>query len=88
MRRWWVSLGWIDPDFQTSVLSQSPPTCDIIERELLPMEKEMIVARTPPLPKVPLPTEPPVRTMPMDKARKLIRKTSSEHAGLFRRLAK
>jgi hypothetical protein len=39
-------------------------------------------------PKVPPSAEPPVRTMPMEKARKLIRKTSAEHAGLFRRLAK
>jgi len=31
---------------------------------------------------------PPVRTMSMEKARKLIRKTSAEHAELFRRLAK
>jgi hypothetical protein len=51
------------------------------------MEKEKIVAPTPPVPKVPR-TEPQVRTMPMEKARKLIRKTSAEHAGLFRRLAK
>ena len=52
------------------------------------MEKEKIVTRTPPLPKVPPGTEPQVRTMPMEKARKLIRKTSAEHAELFRRLAK
>jgi hypothetical protein len=50
------------------------------------MEKETIVTRTPP--KVPTRAETPVRTMPMEKARKLIRKTSAEHAGLFRRLAK
>jgi hypothetical protein len=52
------------------------------------MEREKIVTRIPPLPKVPPRTEPPVRTMPMEKARKLIRKTSAEHAGLFRRMAK
>jgi hypothetical protein len=52
------------------------------------MEKEKIVTPTPPVPKVPPRTEPPVRTMPMEKARKLIRKTSAEHGGLFRRLAK
>ena len=52
------------------------------------MEKEPIVTRTPTQPAVPPRTETPVRTMPMDKARKLIRKTSAEHAGLFRRLAK
>lgn len=52
------------------------------------MEKETIVTRTPKMPAVPPRTETPVRTMPMDKARKLIRKTSAEHAGLFRRLAK
>ncbi len=51
------------------------------------MEKETI-NRTPPLPKVPSRTETPVRTMSMEKAKKLIRKTSAEHAGLFRRLAK
>jgi hypothetical protein len=52
------------------------------------MGKEKIVNPTPPLPKVPPGTERPVRTMPMEKARKLIRKTSAEHAELFRRLAK
>jgi hypothetical protein len=61
---------------------------DNIERGLLPMEKNTIITRTPPLPKAPRRTEPPVRTMSMDKAKSLIRKTSSEHAGLFRRLAK
>jgi hypothetical protein len=52
------------------------------------MEKEPIITRKPPLPKVSPSTEPPVRAMSMEKARKLIRKTSAEHAGLFRRLAK
>ena len=52
------------------------------------MEKETIITRTPPLPKVPPHTDTQVRTMPLEKARKLIRKTSAEHAGLFRRLAK
>ena len=61
---------------------------DSIERGLFPMEKETSVTRTPPLPKVPPRTEQPVRTMSVEKARKLIRKTSAEHAGLFRRLAK
>ena len=28
------------------------------------------------------------RTMPLEKAKKLIRKTAGEHKGLFRRLAK
>ena len=51
------------------------------------MEKETIIANTPP-PKAPSRIEKPVRTMPMEKARKLIRKTSAQHAGLFRRLAK
>jgi hypothetical protein len=51
------------------------------------MEKETITTPTPP-PKAPARTVPPVRTMSMDKAKKLIRKTSAEHAGLFRRLAK
>ena len=52
------------------------------------MEKEPIVVRTPSLPKESQRAEPPVRTMSMEKAKKLIRKTSAEHAGLFRRLAK
>ena len=52
------------------------------------MEKEKIVNRTPLPPNAPPSAEPPVRTMPIEKARKLIRKTSAEHAGLFRRLAK
>jgi len=51
------------------------------------MEKETIVTRTP-RPEVQPRTERPVRTMPMEKAKKLIRKTSAEHAGLFRRLSK
>jgi hypothetical protein len=51
------------------------------------MEKDTIITRTPP-PKAPARTEPPVRTMSMDKAKKLTRKTSSDHAELFRRLAK
>lgn len=52
------------------------------------MEKETIITRTPPPPKAPPRTEPPVRTMSMDEAKGLIRKVSKEHAGLFRRLAK
>jgi hypothetical protein len=51
------------------------------------MEKETIIARTRP-PKVSPRNEPAVRTMAMEKASKLIRKTSAEHAELFRRLAK
>lgn len=51
------------------------------------MEKETI-SRTPTPPTVSPRTETPVRTMPLEKAKKLIRKTSAEHAGLFRRLAK
>jgi hypothetical protein len=60
----------------------------ILLKKALPMEKETTITPTPTLPKVPPRTEAPVRTMRMDKARKLIRKTSAEHAGLFRRLAK
>jgi hypothetical protein len=45
------------------------------------------ITRTPPLPKGPPRTEPPVRTMSIEKARKLIHKTSAQHAGMFRRLA-
>lgn len=53
------------------------------------MEKETIRNRTPPpRPEAPPPTETPVRTMSLEKARKLIRKTSAEHAGLFRLLAR
>jgi hypothetical protein len=52
------------------------------------MEKETIITRTPPPAKAPPNQDTPVRTMPMEKAKKLIRKTSAEHAGLFRRLAK
>jgi len=59
---------------------------------LVSMEKDTI-PRTPPISKAPARTAssqnvPPVSTMSMDKARKLIRKTSAEHAELFRRLAK
>ena len=59
-----------------------------LRENCFPMEKETISNRTPPPPKVPSRTETPVRTMSMEKARKLIRKTSAEHAELFRRLAK
>jgi len=52
------------------------------------MLKDTSVTRTPPVPKVPPCNEPVVRTMPMEKAKKLIRKTSTEHAALFHRLAK
>ena len=52
------------------------------------MEKETIVTGTPPPTKAAPRPETPVRTMPMEKAKKLIRKISAEHAGLFRRLAK
>jgi hypothetical protein len=52
------------------------------------MEKDTIDTRTPPPPAVPAHTEPTVRTMSMGKAKKLIRKTSGEHAELLRRLAK
>ena len=52
------------------------------------MEKENIMPRTPTPPTVPPRTEKPVRTLPMDEARKLIRKTSKQHAELFRLLAK
>lgn len=51
------------------------------------MEKETIVTRTP-APTVPPRTESPLRTMSIEKASKLIRKTSAENAGLFLRLAK
>ena len=51
------------------------------------MEKETTVTRTPPR-KVPPRTEPAVRTLPMDEVKRLIRKVSKDHEGLFRRLAK
>jgi hypothetical protein len=52
------------------------------------MEKDTIVVRTPPPSKAPSRTETPVRTLPMDEVKKLIRKVSKDHEGLFRRLAK
>jgi len=51
------------------------------------MEKETTVTPTPP-PAVPPRNEAPVRTMPMDEVKRLIRKVSRDHEGLFRRLAK
>jgi len=60
----------------------------VLEEGSFTMEKETTVTRTPPVPKGSPRAESPVRTMPMEKARKLIRKTSAEHAELFRRLAK
>ena len=50
------------------------------------MEKETIARR--PTQPVPPRSETPVRTLPMDEAKKLIRKTSKQHAELFRLLAK
>jgi hypothetical protein len=61
--------------------------CVNSKRGLFSVEKETIVSRTPP-PEVHPRTERPVRTRPMEKAKKLIRKTSAEHAGLFLRLSK
>jgi hypothetical protein len=52
------------------------------------MEKEPIITRTPTPRTVPPRPETPVRTLPMDEAKKLIRKTSKQHAELFRLLAK
>jgi hypothetical protein len=53
------------------------------------MEKETISNRTPPLSKVPSRKDAPaVRTLPMDEVKRLIRKVSKDHQGLFRRLAK
>ena len=52
------------------------------------MEKETIVTRTPTSPPAPTRKETPVRTLPMEEAKKLIRKTSRQHAELFRLLAK
>jgi len=52
------------------------------------MEKDTIITPTPPTPKVSPRTEPPFRTMPMDEVKRLIRKVSKDHEGLFRRLAK
>jgi len=51
------------------------------------MEKETIAARTPPPPRAPNGASAPVRTMSMEKAKALIRKTTKQHAELFRRLA-
>lgn len=53
------------------------------------MEKETIITRTPPPPKAPQRADTPtVRTIPMDEVKRLIRKVSKDHEGLFRRLAK
>jgi len=53
------------------------------------MEKETIITRTPPPSKAPQSTDAPVvRTLPMDEVKRLIRKVSKDHEGLFRRLAK
>ena len=53
------------------------------------MEKETIITRPVALPKAPQRADAPaVRTLPMDEAKKLIRKTSKQHAELFRLLAK
>ena len=53
------------------------------------MEKEIITPDTPPPPKVPKGNaEPVVQTLPMDEVKRLIRKVSKDHEGLFRRLAK
>jgi hypothetical protein len=51
------------------------------------MEKEPIITRTPTPRTVPPRTETPVRTLPMDEAKRLIRKVYRDHEGLFRRLA-
>ncbi len=52
------------------------------------MEKETVITRTPTPPPAQTRTETPVRTLPIDEAKKLIRKTSKQHAELFRLLAK
>jgi len=51
------------------------------------MEEEIIAPATPTPPTAP-PAETPVRTLPMDEVRRLIRKVSKDHESLFRRLAK
>jgi hypothetical protein len=52
------------------------------------MAKENVTTGAPEQPVVPPPTETPVRTLPMDEVKRLIRKISEDHEGLFRRLAK
>ena len=53
------------------------------------MEKEIIIAAPPAPPQAQQGMDAPaVRTLPIDEARKLIRKTSKQHAELFRLLAK
>ncbi len=74
--------------YTSDSLQESPSGYDNIETGLFLMGKDTTINRTATLPKVPPRTEPPVRTMSMNKAKRLIRKTSEEHAGLFRRLAK
>jgi len=82
-----LNMGWDSGKVGVSPEKMSSGY-DSMDGGLFPMEKDTIVARTPPPPKVSARTEPPVRTMSMGKAKKLIRKTSGEHAELFRRLAK
>jgi hypothetical protein len=84
------------PDHKSVTLKNKPnerlsarvPLARIVLREgCLRWEKDTTITRVPTVPKAPTLTGPPARTMSMDKAKKLIRK-ASEHAGLFRRLAK
>jgi len=52
------------------------------------MGKETIITPTPRPPTEPSRTETSVRTLPVDEVKRLIRKVSKDHEGLFRRLAK
>src|SRR5580658_1303093 len=62
---------------------------DSIVGGMFPMEKDTTITRTPPSPKAPQHTDaPPVRILPIDEVKRLIRKVSKDHEGLFRRLAK
>lgn len=51
------------------------------------MEKETITSRTAPPPAAAKVSDAPLLTMSTEKARLLIRKTTKQHAELFRRLA-
>ena len=51
------------------------------------MEEETIIPAPPTPPTMSPPAETPVRTLPMEELRRLIRKVSKDHEGLFRRLA-
>ncbi len=76
-------------DFANRDLPVAETECDSI-RLMSPSRtaKEAVTIPVPPPSAAGQTPEQPVRTMSMEKATKLIRKTSTEHEDLFRRLAK